>query len=556
MPAHLNGPIIKLDLLKASQLKLAKQLVANPACAYVHFAPPCGKSSRARLIQNGDKHMPPPLRNDQYPNGLPWLTTEQQERVNKANELYQVTCELITLCQQHKILWSCENPGRSFMWQTTPFVSLFHTISCARCATTVTNTNHGGKNLMAPGPLPKKQPTRGPLLELLQHKSFCNCKNKDWCAISPVLPNRNAPCRLCGLPPTFSHVNTCHQWCLNSNKSLIKTLRLRCLRMLGASALPKGGMSRVPKKTKTVTVGVHLSPEEFLKEAIRLCHPTEQNCLFPKEVRTNVSHLSSRSIHQVALDRTEEVKRWVSMAKELSTKERDLKTSISPRISEVLRDKRLCRLKQLLNEAGHEDTGLVEDITRGFDLTGALPRSGVFHQKFRPASMTCEDLRNVLNLSRSVLLESVQSSGDEEIDLGLFSATLKEVEKGFIQGPIDKEDLPAGSTLTKRFPVKQKNKVRPIDDYKASLVNFAVTQNEGVTIHTIDHIASMIAFLMGSGSLSASDGLVAKCWDLSDAYKQVPFLMKPSILTHTWQCTTLNAHQQRYSSNAFCLLGP
>ena len=38
-----------------------------------------------------------------------------------------MTCELITLCQQHKILWSCENPGRSFMWQTTPFVALFRT---------------------------------------------------------------------------------------------------------------------------------------------------------------------------------------------------------------------------------------------------------------------------------------------------------------------------------------------------------------------------------------------------------------------------------------------
>ena len=271
-----------------------------------------------------------------------------------------------------------------------------------------------------------------------------------------------------------------------------------------------------------VTVGVHFSPEEFLKEAIRLCHPTEQNCLFPKEVRTNVSHLSNRSVHQVALDRIEEVKRWVSMAKELPTKERDLKASISPRISEVLRDKKLCLLKQLLDEAGHGDIGLVEDITRGFDLTGALPRSGVFNQKFRPASMTCEDLREVSNLSRSVLLESVQSSGDEEIDLSLFAATLKEVEKGFIQGPIDKEDLPAGSTLTKRFPVKQKNKVGPIDDYKASLVNFAVAQNEAVTIHTIDHIASMIAFWMRSGSLSTSDGLVAKCWDLSDAYKQVP----------------------------------
>ena len=159
--------------------------------------------------------------------------------------------------------------------------------------------------------------------------------------------------------------------------------------------------------------------------------------------------------------------------------------------------------------------------------------------------MTCEDLRKVSNRSRSVLLESVQSSGDKEIDLSLFAATLKEVEKGFIQGPIDKEDLPAGSTLRKRFPVKQKNKVRPIDDYRASLVNFAVTQNEGVTIHTIDHIASMIAFWMRSGSLSTSDGLVAKCWDLSDAYKQVPR-----------QCTAWNAHQQRYLSSAFCLLGP
>ena len=53
-------------------------------------------------------------------------------------------------------------------------------------------------------------------------------------------------------------------------------------------------------------------------------------------------------------------------------------------------------------------------------------------------------------------------------------------------------------------------------------MNFAVAQSEGVTIHTIDHIASMIAFWMKSGSLNAKDGLVAKCWDLSDAYKQVP----------------------------------
>ena len=172
------------------------------------------------------------------------------------------------------------------------------------------------------------------------------------------------------------------------------------------------------------------------------------------------------------------------MSTELVAKERDLKSWISPRIAEVLKDKRLCLLEILLSEAGHEDLGLVDDITTGFDLAGALPRPGVFNPKFRLASMTCEDLRKVSNLSRGVLLESVQSSGDKETDLSLFAATVKEVEKGFIKGPIDKDELPAVSTLTKRLPVKQKNKVRPIDDYKASLVNFAVTQNEGVTIHT------------------------------------------------------------------------
>ena len=131
LPKRLNGPILKLDLLNPSHLAHVESLICNKACVYVHFAPPCGTSSRARLIQNSEQNLPPPLRNDQYPNGLPWLTADQQIRVNKANELYSITCRLIRLCNQHQILWSCENPGRSFMWQTTPFQELFATMQCS-----------------------------------------------------------------------------------------------------------------------------------------------------------------------------------------------------------------------------------------------------------------------------------------------------------------------------------------------------------------------------------------------------------------------------------------
>eukprot|EP00435_Cladocopium_sp_Y103_P073576 s203_g44.t1 len=103
------------------------------------------------------------------------------------------------------------------------------------------------------------------------------------------------------------------------------------------------------------------------------------------------------------------------------------------------------------------------------------------------------------------------------------AATQKEKDKGFLLGPIAEDTLPMGATLTRRFAVKQKNKVRPIDDYKASMVNASVTQTEGVTVHTIDHVAAMVAaWLRMSSSSGRACGLRAKCWDLSDAYKQLP----------------------------------
>eukprot|EP00435_Cladocopium_sp_Y103_P068545 s153_g31.t1 len=55
------------------------------------------------------------------------------------------------------------------------------------------------------------------------------------------------------------------------------------------------------------------------------------------------------------------------------------------------------------------------------------------------------------------------------------------------------------------------------------MVNSSVTQTEGVTVHTIDHISAMIALWMRLSAQGKKDvGLRAKCGDLSDAYKQLP----------------------------------
>ena len=77
--------------------------------------------------------------------------------------------------------------------------------------------------------------------------------------------------------------------------------------------------------------------------------------------------------------------------------------------------------------------------------------------------------------------------------------------------------------MTRRFGVQQKGKVRPIDDYKASMVNSAVTQVETVTLHGVDHIAGVCSsFLRALHQHGRSETLVSKCWDLASAYKQIP----------------------------------
>ena len=112
--------------------------------------------------------------------------------------------------------------------------------------------------------------------------------------------------------------------------------------------------------------------------------------------------------------------------------------------------------------------------------------------------MICEDLRKVSDLGREALLGTVQSSGDLETDNSLFEATVKEVEKGSVE------------------------KGRPSD-----------AQTEGVTIHTIDHIAAMTSWWMRSGSLTPDDALVPNAGASPMLTNKSHCQMKHSIWTPT-----------------------
>ena len=73
--------ILEVDLSKREEVESLLDFLRLKASqiAVVHMAPPCGTASRARgkrvrLFRALQIHEPQPLRDDQYPNGFPWLS--------------------------------------------------------------------------------------------------------------------------------------------------------------------------------------------------------------------------------------------------------------------------------------------------------------------------------------------------------------------------------------------------------------------------------------------------------------------------------------------------
>ena len=284
-----------------------------------------------------------------------------------------------------------------------------------------------------------------------------------------------------------------------------------------------GGRSASATDPSSITIGIHRTPDEFVREATTIGHPTRLQSMFPDEITEVVHKYINAGPTISAPSRTEEIRRWINLSKDLQPAEVEIRSNMSVRRQKILEGKKLALLRALLSDAGHSDLNLVDDLTTGFNLTGALPESHTFAKRVKPATLSREEPRSVADLCRKSMLETTQSSGDAELDDQLYEATCKEVRKGFLEGPLDPADLPTGATLTRRFGVKQKSKTRPIDDYKASFVNSSVSQSETASVHTVDHIAAMVACTMRCAEACGLQiELSAKAWDLADAYKQVP----------------------------------
>ena len=134
--------MLGLDLLEPDHVQMVISLIDSPFCVYIHLAPPCGTASRAREIFRHGESLPPPTRSDACPDGLPSLSGDLKLRVDKANTLYAAAGRIFAHCIRQGKMVSCENPGRSYFWDTSMWCAAVAGLSFHE--TWFHNCQHGG----------------------------------------------------------------------------------------------------------------------------------------------------------------------------------------------------------------------------------------------------------------------------------------------------------------------------------------------------------------------------------------------------------------------------
>ena len=132
--------------------------------------------------------------------------------------------------------------------------------------------------------------------------------------------------------------------------------------------------------------------------------------------------------------------------------------------------------------------------------------------------------------------------------------TCDEEKQGWLLGPFsstDELDKCVGATtiVNRRFPLRQGEKIRAIDDYSESAVNLAAGSVEKVTLHDADVIASLIRALQGVGSgsitqLEKSDGTIKQLRAHPDWKSNIPILGRTIDLSRAYK--QLVAHPESW----------
>ena len=268
--------------------------------------------------------------------------------------------------------------------------------------------------------------------------------------------------------------------------------------------------------------GVRWTPEQFLKQAVYVGHPFSNFSGLPTEVSAACSDVASLSRVDIVNNRCSKLGEWVKLAKTLQSEELRQKELMPAERRRILEGKKLLLMRHIIDTEGYDDKTLVDDVANGFSLVGEVPKSNVLPRKLLPAVISEQELHANSHKANLALRYMTRSSGDLELDEKLWAKTVSEVDKGWMLGPLTWDTLSSGDTVSRRFPLEQGGKVRPIDDMSQSQINSTVTCYEQATVDGPDVICAFATFLMRClAEQGKPTTLLGRSLDLASAYRQL-----------------------------------
>ena len=225
--------------------------------------------------------------------------------------------------------------------------------------------------------------------------------------------------------------------------------------------------------------------------------------------------------HGVKSHRQEWLRKWEERAAVLEQDESALKAGMSEVRKAILAPKRLLLFKEILADLKYDDMEVVDEIISGGSLVGPVPVTDALDAKLKPARISVEVLDELRDQCNHAVLSRAVSCGDADLDRELWAETLEKVEKGHLLGPYDVDQLPAGAFVNNRFPIKQADNVRPIDNYSSSLINDTVTVSEKPVVHSVDEIGAVATKFAALARKRNLKKLFGKTADLKGAYRQL-----------------------------------
>ena len=414
--------ILTLDLVDpmCQQMLLDNLRQLRPQA--IHVALPCGTGSRARekpvpqhLIAQGAPQ-PRPLRNQEFPLGLPHLSTYEKAKVSSANALAMFTIELFVLASMLNAVFSVENPSNSWMWAV-----LLHYVKALQDPVLITkwlnmsevqfsNCAHGGER--------PKQTTLRCSHKVFNHMAL-QCPGDHEHKPYHVSKQANRwkfdtageseyPWLLCVRMcqalqqhlqsefrfepiqrPPVGHVQSKHHralvpeyFTITNTKPLDDNFKLLPPILRGELIGEDSSEQRGQQADK---YGIFHTPEQFLEKAMALQHPFDSVFAVEDITRKNLFEMLTKGFSFVANKRLQFAKKVACWSKELAAEEARFFATFPDHAQKVLRGKKLLLYRKLLEESGCPDIEPFE-LMQGLDLVGTASKSKFFDTKLNLAT--------------------------------------------------------------------------------------------------------------------------------------------------------------------------